>query len=134
MEDPVIAGGRYRKILSALLPAGALGMTILLGSAGAPARGTPAGGPADEAPPARVAERLAAIRDAMSDITGPAPPPAAPEERVAWANWPNFSYGIPLPGLPFWNNWHNGWNNWGNRWHNNWNNWPNGWHNGWNNF
>jgi len=131
----VTATRGYRTILSALLPAGALGMSILLGSAGAPARETPASGADDVAPPARVAERLAAIRDAMSGIGGLAttPPPAA-GERVAWANWPNFSYGIPLPLLPFWNNWHNGWNNWGNHWHNAWNNWPNGWHNAWHNF
>ena len=118
---------RYRKILSVLLPAGALGMSILLGSSGAQAaREVPAGPPSNAAPP-RIAERLAAIRDAVSDVTVPDGKAAtAPEgtERLAWHNWANFGIGIP-----FWNDWHNGWKNWGNNWHNGWNNWGNGWNN-----
>ena len=96
----------YRKILSALLPAGALGMSILLGSAGAQAAREVALDPqADTASP-RVAERLAAIRDAVSDVTvpGAAAAPAAESERLAWHNWANFGIGIP-----YWNDWRNGW-------------------------
>jgi rSAM-associated Gly-rich repeat protein len=123
----VSAVQRYRKILSALLPAGALGMSILLGSTGAQAaREIPADPPSGAAPP-RVAERLAAIRDAVSDITvldSKAAPAPEGTERLAWHNWANFGVGIP-----FWNDWRNGWKNWGNNWHNGWNNWGNGWNN-----
>ena len=133
MEGLVSAGHKYRRILSVLLPAGVLGMSIVLGSTGARAdREVPTGGEPLVAPP-RVAERLAAIRDAVSEVTGPvSSTTAAPDgtERLAWHNWANFG------GWPLWsdwknkwkdwnNNWHNGWNNWGN----NWNNWGNGWHN-----
>ena len=117
---------RYRKILSAILPAGALGMSILLGSAGAEAaREVPAGDGPNAASPARVAERLSAVRDAVSDVIGiehtvPEPPEGA--DRLAWHNWANF-------GGPIWNNWNNKWKNWKNNWGNGWNNWPNGWRN-----
>ena len=116
----------YRKILSVLLPAGALGMSILLGSTGAEAAREIALDPPADAASLRVAERLAAIRDAVSDVTLPAQaaPAAKDSERLAWHNWANFGIGIPL-----WNNWGNGWNNWGNNWRNGWNNWGNGWNN-----
>jgi rSAM-associated Gly-rich repeat protein len=126
MEDPV-PRQNYRKILSVLLPAGALGMSILLGSTGAQAaREIPLDPQADAASP-RIAERLAAIRDAVSDVTVPgsqAAPADKGSERLAWHNWANFGIGLPL-----WNNWRNGWNNWGNNWRNGWNNWGNGWNN-----
>src|SRR5262249_60311734 len=72
MEAFVAARDNYLKVLSVLLPVGALGMSILLGSTGAEAAreialDPPAGGTA--AP--RVAERLAAIRDAVSAVTVP---------------------------------------------------------------
>jgi rSAM-associated Gly-rich repeat protein len=123
----VSAVQRYRKILSVLLPAGALGMSILLGSTGAQAAREIPAEPALGAAPPRVAERLAAIRDAVSDITvldGEAAPAPQGSERLAWHNWANFGVGIP-----FWNDWRNGWKNWGNNWHNGWNNWGNGWNN-----
>ena len=115
----------YRKILSVLLPAGALGMSILLGSTGAQAaREPPAGPPSSPVP--QVAERLAAIRAAVSEVTIDGQVAPAPEgaERLAWHNWANFGIGIP-----FWNDWHNGWKNWNNNWNNGWNNWSNGWNN-----
>ena len=117
---------RYRRILSVLLPAGALGMTILLGSTGAEAaREIPAGAPPTVGPPARIAERLSAVRDAVSEITGfdggsAQLPDGA--EQLAWGNWANF-------GGNKWNNWGNKWKNWKNNWGNGWNNWPNGWRN-----
>src|SRR6266478_732910 len=118
MEELVAAADNYRKILSALLPAGALGMSLFLGAGPAEAgRELPA---ADLASPPPVGERLSAIRDAVSAATSEAAAPAA--EQLAWHNWANFGFRIPLP---FWNNWHNGWNNWGNGWHN----WGNGWRN-----
>jgi hypothetical protein len=129
----VAAAENYRKILSALLPVGALGMSLILGAGGAEAAREMPGGPAASlASP--VAERLAAIRDAVSDVTGGAAVPGDGVERLAWGN---IGINIPLPIWPVWNNWgnnwHNGWNNWGNNWHNGWHNggWHNGgWHNG----
>jgi hypothetical protein len=121
------AGLAYRKILSVLLPAGTLGMTILLGSAAAQA--------AREAP---ATERLAAIRDAVSDLAGVADRLISPDgaEQLAWGNWGNGAgVGIGIGGVgigigvPAWNNWNNGWKNWGNNWKNGWNNWSNGWNN-----
>jgi hypothetical protein len=124
---PVSAAERYRRILSVLLPAGALGMTILLGSAGAEAaRELPAGAGPTLVPPFGIAERLSAVRDAVSGIVHV--PVAEPDgsETLAWGNWANF-------GGPKWNNWNNKWKNWKNNWNNGWNNWPNGWKN-WANF
>jgi hypothetical protein len=138
MEAFMAAGQRYRKILSELLPAGALGMSILLGSAAAEAaREAPATGPSGLAPPTRVAERLAAIRDAVSDVA-PIADRVAPldgAEQLAWRNWGNGGIGIGIDGfgigigVPSWNNWGNGWKNWKNNWSNGWNNWGNGWNN-----
>src|SRR5438477_4786789 len=119
------AGLAYRKILSVLLPAGTLGMTILLGSAAAQAaREAPAAEPATVAPPAGTAERLAAIRDAVSDLAGVADQLTSPvgAQQLAWGNWGNGGgvgigigiggFGIGV-GVPAWNNWGNGWKNWG---------------------
>ena len=132
-------GHRYRKILSALIPAGTFGMTMLLGSAAAQAaREIPATDPASAAPPTPVAERLAAIRDAASDVAAVADRLRAPEggEQLAWGNWGNGGgFGIGIGGfgigigVPAWNNWGNDWHNWGNNWRNGWNNWGNGWNN-----
>jgi rSAM-associated Gly-rich repeat protein len=134
----VSASHRYRKILSVLLPAGALSMSIMLGSTGAQAAlEISAGSQASLLPPAPVSERLGAIRDAVSDVVRLAgKTPIEGTERLAWGN---FGFSIPLP-FPFWNNgwgnggwrnggWHNGgWHNGG--WHNGgWHNWGNGWRN-----
>ncbi|HZT87196.1 MAG TPA: GrrA/OscA1 family cyclophane-containing rSAM-modified RiPP [Stellaceae bacterium] len=119
---------KYLKILSGLVPAGALGVSMALGSA-MPAAASAE--PATAQPPSqgqRVAERLAAIRDAVSEIV-PSDPSARPEQRLAFVNFRNGGFGIGVPG-PFygapwgngWNNWRNGWNNWGN-WRNGWGNW-----------
>ena len=126
-----MSGQNYRKILSALIPVGALGMSILLGSGGAEAARETAVDPQAGATAPRVAERLAAIRDAVSAVTMPgseAAPAAEGRERLAWHNWANFGIGIP-----YWNDWRNGWKNWGNNWNNGWNNWGNGWNN-WSNY
>ena len=104
------AGPGYRKILSALIPAGTLGMTIALGAAAQAA--LPPAEPAAPAP-GRTAERLAAIRDAVSDLAGVADRLTSPDgaEQLAWGNWGNgggfgigigpFGFGI---GVPSWNN------------------------------
>ena len=106
---------KYLKILSSLLPAGAAGVSLLLGSAAPSSAHEESSTSTAQAAP--VSERLAAIRDAVSEVTGAGEgaAPAQSSERqpmVAWWNgwwaWPN------------WNNWRNwpNWNNWGNYWRN----------------
>jgi hypothetical protein len=111
----------YLKVLSRLPPVGAVGLALLLGaSTSAIASSEPARLQPKAAAQPRVAERLAAIRDAVSTV---AEQHATNQEgdklRLAWGNWwRNWGW------RPWWG-W--GWPNW-NNWHN-WNNWPNWWHN-----
>ena len=117
---------KYRKIVAGLAPAGAVGVSVLLGSV-APA-GASVGGqePAGVQPAVSVAERLAAVRDAVSEVAGQQ---AGDGEglRLAWGNWGNGGfwrpYGWGNGAWRPWGNWRNGWNNWGNGW----NNWGNYW-------
>jgi hypothetical protein len=104
----------YGKLLSRLLPAGVVGVSMLLGmSAPAGAKPVPSGTGA-------VAERLAAIRGAVSDLGALVKPEAAQAEtRLAWGNWRNWRNGGWRNGG--WGNWHNG--GWHNGWHNWWHNW-----------
>jgi hypothetical protein len=109
---------RYLRVLLQIMPAGAVGVSLLLGAA---APGDAAQHPADSRLPAAhrspVAERLAAIRQAVSDIAGDAVRSRPGEQQLAWGNW--------------WRNggWRNGgWGNWRNGWHNG------GWHNWWHNW
>jgi rSAM-associated Gly-rich repeat protein len=113
---------KYLRVLSQLMPTGAVGVSLLLGAA----PGDAAQHPFDSQPAAAdrlpVAERLAAIRQAVSDIAGDALRSRSDEQQLAWGNW--------------WRNggWRNGgWRNGG--WRNGgWGNWHNGWHNGWPNW
>jgi hypothetical protein len=113
---------RYLKILSGIAPAGAVGAALLLGSS-APGLASPE--PAARRPhaaeQARVSERLAAIRDAVSTVAGQqAVDRDGSNLRLAWGNWwRNWGWGWrPWGwGWPNWNNWHN-WNNWNNWWRN----------------
>jgi len=114
----------YVTILSRLLPAGVVGVSVLLGStAPATANEHPAASEPSAADKDRVSERLAAIRDAVSDVAerdGTAAEPDGRNRRLAWGNWwggyrPWGGYGYY--GWPNWNNWHN-WNNWNNWWRN----------------
>ena len=109
---------KYVKIFSEIFPAGAMGVSLLLGSA-APGDANPH--PASSQPAASeaagVSERLAAIRQAVSDIAGDGVKLRPGEQQLAWGNW--------------WRNggWRNGgWGNWRNGWHNG------GWHNWWHNW
>src|SRR5271170_7909869 len=112
---------KYLKILSGMAPAGAVGVSLLLGATtpGA-ARQDPAGLRPETAQEARISERLAAIRDAVSSVVGQE---AATRDhgnmRLAWGNWwRNGGWGgRPWGGWgwPNWNNWRN-WNNWNNWW------------------
>jgi hypothetical protein len=118
--------GQYRKILSGIVPAGAVGASLLLGSAvSGNAREEPAGLQPRSFEPMAVAERLAAIRGAVSDVANGESAHADPNMRLAWGNWwRNGGWGWRRPwwgaggwGWPNWNNWHN-WNNWPNWWRN----------------
>jgi rSAM-associated Gly-rich repeat protein len=124
--------------LSLVLPAGALGASILLGLASqtANARATPV----EPAQPESVADQLSAIRATVSELnsqsaTGGSAEPQADGAQAAPAWWGNGGWGRWHRG---WGNggWPNGWHNWGNGgWGNGgWNNWHNGWHNFWHNW
>ena len=131
---------KYRKILSILLPAGLFGASFLLSTTALAA--VPSDTPsADDAKSdvAPVAQRLAAIRDAVSSVTGVVAMPGEPERLAYWGNgwgnggWRNGGWGNGIV-IPFVAPWGNGWNNWSN-WGNGWRNWGNGWGNGgWHNW
>ena len=112
---------KYLEILSGIVPAGAFGVSLLLGST-VPGMASP--DPTTQQPQAldevRVSERLAAIRDAVSTVGGgEAIKRGDGYPRIAW--WGNGGWGWRRPwggwGWPNWPNWNN-WRNW-----NNWNNW-----------
>jgi rSAM-associated Gly-rich repeat protein len=114
---------KYRKVLAAVVPLGAIGASLLLGSL-APALARPH---PDRLQPVssgemRVADRLAAIRHAVSDIAGRGT--AEGGGQLAW--WGNWRNGGGSAGA--WRNggWRNGgWRNGG--WRNG--GWPNFWRN-----
>ena len=119
---------KYLRILSALAPSGAVGVSILLASSvPSAAREHPANAEPATTPTPRVSERLDAIRGAMSEVVGQtvvATESPTGERQMAWGNWGNGGFGIFLG--PPWGNWHdwNNWHNWGNGWHNGgWGNW-----------
>jgi hypothetical protein len=104
---------KYQTILTQLAPAGAVGVSLALGAAAPAAASTP---PATGDQPTvsgkeGVSERLAAVRDAVTDLDLTKADAAKAEGRLAWGNW---GYGW---GWPNWNNWHN-WPNWRNFWRN----------------
>jgi hypothetical protein len=116
---------KYRRILSAIVPAGAAGVSLLLGTTmPGSAADHPAGLQPSAAGQAGISERLAAIREAVSEAAeaqGEATHPSDRDLHLAWGNWwNNWGWGRP------WRGW--GWPNW-----NNWPNWPN-WNNGWRNW
>jgi hypothetical protein len=89
---------KYLGILSGMVPAGAAGVLLLLGSVAPCDAGEH---PSDSWPRAtpEVSERLAAIRAAVSELAGPSIKPGESEQRLASGNW--------------WRNggWRNGWHN-----------------------
>jgi rSAM-associated Gly-rich repeat protein len=118
---------RSLSILAALLPAGALGLSIGLASADAAAATTADPGAANIGEPRSVASRLQAIRDSVSIVLKASPkdsedPSAtAAETQLAW--WGNGGWRNGGWRNGGWGNggWHNG--GWGNGWHNGWHNW-----------
>jgi hypothetical protein len=116
---------KYLKVLSRVSSAGTVGVSLLLGST-MPSMANPdpvATPPAGHE--AHVAERLAAIRDAVSTIARQETAGTdknAGKMQLAWGNWwRNWGWRPWSPrwgwGWPNWNNWHN-WNNWPNWWRN----------------
>ena len=117
---------KYVNILSGILPAGTVGVSLLLGVTEPSAANQP---PAGSQPLAsdedRVSERLAAIREAVSAVagdTGGVENQERSNQQLAWGNWwNNWGWGRPWRpwgwGWPNWNNWRN-WNNWNNWWRN----------------
>ena len=125
---------RLFKALSVVLPAGAVGASVLLALASTNAAASAK--QSSNAPPPSgesVSTRLQAIRSGISDMTGSATDPTEKNDASAAPAW---------WGNGGWGRWRLGWGNggWGNGgWHN-WHNWGNGgwgnggWHNGWHNF
>jgi len=116
MEEPLSLRQSYLKTVSYLMPAGALGVSLALGAA-APAAASeePQGAQPAAVEKAKVSERLAAVRDAVSTLDGQRAAGAKADGQLAWGNW---GWGGGGWGWPNWNNWHN-WRNWGN-WFRNW--------------
>ena len=113
---------KYRRILSGIVPAGVAGVSLLLTMAPSAAADHPAGLQPPAAGQAGVSERLAAIREAVSEVAeaeGEAAHPRDGDLHLAWGNWwNNWGWGRPWGGgWPNWNNWRN-WNNWNNWWRN----------------
>ena len=121
---------KYLKILSGLVPVGAAGISLLLGSSPpAAANQDPAALQPRAADAARVSERLAAIREAVSAV---APTAAANQSnsQQAWWAWRNGGGGWRNGGGA-WRNGGGGWRNGGGAWRNGGGGWRNG---GWQNF
>lgn len=126
---------RISKALAALLPGGTLGASLLLALTSSASEARTSQAPEPISPP-NIAERLSAIRAAVSVVSNPAQrsgsgefaPAAAPEAEPTWwgnGGWGRWHWGWRNGGWPNWHNWHNwgngGWNNGG--WHNYWHNW-----------
>ena len=113
------ANKRISKVLALLIPTGVLGISSALATTQVKPEITPL---ATGLAPTHVAERLADIRKAVSDVNGS--DQANSGARLMLADWLNVGGGVG------WRNggWGNGgWHNWGNG---GWHNWGNGgWHN-----
>jgi rSAM-associated Gly-rich repeat protein len=116
---------KYLEILASLIPIGAAGVALLLGSVGPVAADQePAAAPVRTPGTVSVAARLAAIREAVSDVAAPEAKPADSGAQLAWWAWRNGGGG--------WRNGGGAWRNGGGAWRNG--GWHNGWHNYWRNF
>jgi rSAM-associated Gly-rich repeat protein len=132
---------RIRRALSVVLPAGAMGASVLLALASADvmAASNHSGVP-QAASGETVSARLQAIRTGVSDFSGSASDGSADNAKAVPAWWGNGGWGRWRLGWGNGGGWHNG--GWGNggwhNWHNGgWGNgggWNNGWHNFWHNW
>jgi len=109
---------RYLKVMSSIVPMGAVGACLWLGSVLPTV--------AAERPVTRnspVSERLTAIREAVFVVVAPAEISKQDNRNfhLTWGNrWNNWGWrgrGWGW-GRPRWNNWRNGWPNWNNVWRN----------------
>lgn len=94
---------KYLEILAEMVSAGAIGVSLLLGStAPAAADRGPASAQPRAADRARVSEQLAAIREAVSDVAGPSAGQSG--RRLAWWAWRNGGggWGLARRGLAQW--------------------------------
>jgi outer membrane murein-binding lipoprotein Lpp len=96
---------KYAKILSEILPAGLVGASLLLGSVvPSSANQRPQSAQPLASDEDAVAQRLAAVRAAVSAAGDPAGTAAKPGHgNLRWPNWNNWRN---------WNNWNNWWRNW----------------------
>ncbi len=108
---------KYLKVMSGLVPMGAVGASLLLGSV---LPSIAAERPVSPQP--HVSERLTAIREAVLVVVGPGEISKQSDRNfhLTWGNrWNNWGrrrgWGWGRPG---WNNWRNGWPNWNNIWRN----------------
>jgi|SRR5271170_2753237 len=113
---------KYLRTLAEVASVGVIGVSLLLGSSALVAADQdPAGAQPRAANQVRVSERLAAIREAVSDVAGQSAGQGG--QQLVWAAWRNGG------GRGFWRNggWRNGgWRNGGWRnggWNNFWRNW-----------
>jgi len=96
--------GRYLKILSKIIPAGAVGASLLLGSA-APSEASLTDAQPSASATLRVSEHLAAIREAVSAIgpimIGANIDPGGGATQLSWYNvwnkWAGPAFHKPLP-------------------------------------
>ncbi len=109
---------RYLEVVTSLVPIGAAGASIFLGSVlPSGAAESPTASPAQQ-----VLDKLNAIQQAVLVTTwsGTSAMPPDPNFHLTWGNrWNNWGW---RPGWrwerPRWNNWRNGWPNWNNFWRN----------------
>jgi rSAM-associated Gly-rich repeat protein len=131
---------RIFKALSVVLPAGAVGASVLLALASSDAQAMANQNASSQPSGESVSTRLQMIRAGVSGMTGSAAGETEDAAKAAPAWWGNGGWGRWHPGWGNggWGNggWHNG--GWGNGgWHNGgWGNggWSNGWHNFWHNW
>jgi rSAM-associated Gly-rich repeat protein len=133
------ANKRISKVLAMLLPTGVLGISSALAATQVRPEPAPL---ASGLTPTHVADRLADIRKAVSDMDVTNEAKSGPTVMLAewlnvgggvgwrnggWGNgggWRNGGWGNGGWGNGGWHNWGNGgWHNWGNGWHNFWHNW-----------
>jgi rSAM-associated Gly-rich repeat protein len=119
---------KYLKILSGLLPAGAMGVSLALGTTALAAADPDSAETRPKVDISPISDRLAAIRDAVSAVEGARR--SDPSEQIAWWAWRNGGGGWRNGGAA----WRNGGGGWGNGgWRNG--GWRNGpWGNFWRNF
>jgi rSAM-associated Gly-rich repeat protein len=144
---------RLSRALSLVLPAGALGASVLLALSSAEAAPSQSRATDDGTDETGVADRLQTIRSGIDDFAAEGAAGSAEIEPGGsgqlqptwWGNggWGRWHGGWGNGGWRWgWHNggwgWPNGWHNWGNGgWPNGWHNWgngpPTGWHNFWHN-